>query len=259
MQRSETDRTLIFAHRGACLVAPENTLPAFQAAIDLGADGVELDVQYSSDGKLVVIHNPTLDDIAPGEGKVTAHTLEELRKYDAGSHFAPEFAGVKIPTLDEVLELLKDELIVNIELKALESTTMSIGVDVINTVRDHHMEDQVIISSFNPMALRKAKKRAREIEYALLLAPDLPGWTRSSLARRYSGADGLHPEAPMVDAAYMADARRQGLPVRVWTVNDEPEMRRLIALGVDAIITDAPDLLARVLTSSPSPSGRGPG
>ncbi len=259
MQQPETGRTLIFAHRGACLVAPENTLPAFQAAVDLGADGVELDVQYSSDSQLVVIHNPTLDDIAPGEGKVTSHTLEELRALDAGVAFSPEFAGTRIPTLDEVLELLKDRLIVNIELKALETTTMGIGVDVVNTVRNHHMEDQVIISSFNPMALRKAKKTAPEIECAVLLAPDLPGWTRSNLARRYAGATGLHPEAEMVDAAYMAAARRQGLPVRVWTVNDEAEMRRLIALNVAAIITDAPDLLARVLASSSSPTGRGPG
>jgi glycerophosphoryl diester phosphodiesterase len=259
MQQPKTDRPLIFAHRGACLVAPENTLPAFQAAVDLGADGVELDVQYTSDGQLVIIHNPTLDDIAPGEGKVTSHTLEELRELDAGVAFAPEFEGTRIPTLDEVLDLLKDKLIVNIELKALETTTMGIGVDVVNAVRDHGMADQVIISSFNPMALRKAKKSAPEIEFAILLAPDLPGWTRSSLARRYAGADGVHPEAPMVNETYMTAARRQRLPVRVWTVNDEPEMRRLAALNVDAIITDAPDLLARVLASSPSPGGRGQG
>jgi glycerophosphoryl diester phosphodiesterase len=260
MRRPDTDRPLIFAHRGACLVAPENTLPAFQAAVDLGADGVELDVQYSSDGQLVVMHNPSLDATTDGTGRVTSHTLEELRELDAGSYFAPEFAGTRIPTLDEVLDLLKGKLIVNIEIKALETTTVGIGVDTVKAVRARDMQDQVIISSFNPMALRRAKKAGPEIECAILLAPDLPGWTRSGLARRWSGADGLHPEAPMVNEAYMAQAKRQGLPVRVWTVNEEPEMRRLIALEVDAIITDAPDLLVRVLQPpSPSPSGRGQG
>ena len=256
MRRPDTDRPLIFAHRGACLVAPENTLPAFQRAVDLGADGVELDVQYSSDSQLVVIHNPSLDATTNGSGRVTSHTLEELRELDAGSYFAPEFAGTLIPTLDEVLDLLEGKLIVNIEIKALETTTAGIGVDTVNAVRAHNMQHQVIISSFNPMALRRAKKAGPDIECAILLAPDLPGWTRSGLARRWSGADGLHPEAPMVDEAYMAQAKRQGLPVRVWTVNDETEMRRLAALKVDAIITDAPDLLARVL-QSPRPSGGG--
>ena len=100
------NRPLIFAHRGACKVAPENTLPAFEAAVRLGADGVELDVQYSSDGGLVVFHNPTLDATTNGTGHVTAHTLDELRSLDAGSWFGPEFAGTRIPTLDEALDLL---------------------------------------------------------------------------------------------------------------------------------------------------------
>jgi glycerophosphoryl diester phosphodiesterase len=250
MPPTDMKRPLIFAHRGACLVAPENTLPAFQAAVDLGADGVELDVQYSSDGHLLVIHNPSLDATTSGSGRVTSHTLEDLRRLDAGSYFAPEFAGTPIPTLDEVLDLLKGKLIVNIEIKALQTSTVGIGMDTVKAVREHNMEDQVIVSSFNPMALRRAKKAGPEIECALLLAPDLPAWTRYGLTRRFSGATGLHPEAPMVDAAYMAQARKEGLPVRVWTVNEEAEMRRLIALGVDAIITDAPDRLRRILVET---------
>jgi glycerophosphoryl diester phosphodiesterase len=222
-------------------------LPAFQAAIELGADGAELDVQYSSDGKLVVIHNPTLEKTTNGAGRVTAHTFEELRTLDAGAHFAPQFAGVPIPSLDEVLELARGRLLLNIELKALESPTVNLGVDVVARVRAHGMADQVVISSFNPLALRRAKKAGPEIECALLTAPDLPGWMRAPLTFRFSRADGIHPEYPMVDAAFMAAARRRGRPVRPWTVNDEAEMRRLIALGVDAIITDAPDVARRLL------------
>lgn len=246
MQPSSDRRPLIFAHRGACRVAPENTLPAFQAAIDLGADGIELDVQYSSDGKLMVIHNPTLEATTDGAGRVTAHTFEELRRLDAGARFAPHFAGTPIPTLDEVLELAAGRLLVNIELKALDTVTAGIGVDVVHCVRAHGMADQVVISSFNPLALRRAKSAGPEIECALLTAADLPGWMRSRPTLWFSRADSIHPEHPMVDAAYMAWARGRGMAVRPWTVNEEAEMRRLIALGVDALITDLPDVALRL-------------
>lgn len=240
------DVPLIFAHRGACRVAPENTLPAFEAAIDLGADGIELDVQYSSDGKLVVIHNPTLETTTNGTGRVTAHTFEELRRLDAGVRFAPQFAGTPIPTLDEVLDLARGRLLVNIELKAFDTATFGIGADVVARVLAHDMADQVIISSFNPLALRRAKQAGPQIECALLTAPDLPGWMRSRPALWLSRADSIHPEHPMVDEAYMAWARRRGMAVRPWTVNEEADMRRLIALGVDALITDVPDVARRI-------------
>ena len=114
-------------------------------------------------------------------------------------------------------------------------------------VRAHDMVDQVVISSFNPVALRRAKNAGPEIEAGLLLAPDLPGWTRWAVTRSYSKANGLHPELPMVDAAYMAQAARLRLPVRVWTVNEPDDMQRMIDLGVDAIITDYPDRLVELL------------
>ncbi len=247
MKRPEQGRPLVFAHRGASKVAPENTLPAFEAAIRMGADGVELDVQYSSDGALVIFHNPHLDATTDGKGRVTAHTLDELRALDAGSWFDPQFAGTRIALLDEALDLLKDKLLVNIEIKALDAATMGLGADVVRAVRAHDMADQVVISSFNPLALRRAKTAGPEIEAGLLLAPDLPGWTRWGFTRGYSKADGLHPELPMVDAAYMAQAAGRRLPVRVWTVNEPDDMQRMIDLNVDAIITDYPDRLIALL------------
>lgn len=243
MKRPDVGRPLVFAHRGACKVAPENTLPAFEAAVRLGADGVELDVQYSSDGALVIFHNPRLEETTNGEGRVTSHTLAELRALDAGSKFDPKFAGTKIATLDEVLDLLKGKLLVNIEIKALDSATMGLGTDVVKAVRAHGMEDQVVMSSFNPLALRRAKLAGPEIEAGLLLAPDLPSWTRWAFTRSYSKADGLHPDVPMVDEAYLTKAAKLNMPVRVWTVNKPEDMQRMIDLGVDAIITDYPDRL----------------
>jgi glycerophosphoryl diester phosphodiesterase len=247
MRRPDFNRPLIFAHRGASKAAPENTLPAFEAAIRLAADGVELDVQYSSDGALVIFHNDTLEKTSNGTGRVTAHTLAELRALDAGSWFAPSFAGTRIPTLDEALDLMKDKLLVNVELKVLGALRSELGADAVKTIRQHGMADQVVISSFNPFALRQTKAAGPEIECALLLAHDLPGWMRWGVTRRHSRAEGLHPDFDMVDETYMARARKLGLPVRVWTVDDEAEMRRLIALGVDAIVTNVPDRLANLL------------
>jgi glycerophosphoryl diester phosphodiesterase len=247
MKRTITNRPLVFAHRGAKRVAPENTAPAFEAAIRLGADGIELDVQYSSDGKLVIFHDLSLEKTSNGTGRVSAHTFEELRALDAGSHFGPEFAGTMIPTLDEALEVARGKLLVNIELKTIEVKQSGLGPDVVDVVRRHAMMDEVVISSFNPFALRKSKQAGPEIEHGLLLAADLPGWTRWGLTLRHSRADGLHPELGMATREYVAAAKRRNLPVRVWTVDDEAEMRRLAGFGVDAIITDAPDVALAAL------------
>jgi glycerophosphoryl diester phosphodiesterase len=247
MKRTITDRPLVFAHRGAKRVAPENTIPAFEAAIRLGADGVELDVQYSSDGELVIFHDLSLEKTSTGKGRVSASTFEELRTLDAGSHFSAEFAGTQIPTLDEALETAKGKLLVNIELKTIEVAQSGLGPDVVTVVRRHDMADEVVISSFNPFALRKSKAAGSEIEHALLVAADLAGWTRWGLTLRHSRADGLHPEKDMVTPAYIAAARKRKMPVRVWTVNEETEMRRLADLGVDAIISDVPDVALAAL------------
>jgi glycerophosphoryl diester phosphodiesterase len=252
MKRIITKRPLVFAHRGAKRVAPENTLPAFEAAFRLGADGIELDVQYTSDGKLVIFHDLNLEKTSNGSGRLSAHTFDELRLLDAGSHFSPDFAGTQIPTLDEVLDLAKGKLLVNIELKSLDISGAKLGVDVVAVVRAHQMVDDVVISSFNPFVLRRSKQAGPDIEHALLLDLDTTGWTRWGLTLRYSRADGVHPETRMVDAAYVAAARRRKMPVRVWTVDDEAEMRRLAALSVDAIISDTPDIALRVVEGNAS-------
>ena len=246
MKRPDVNRPLIFAHRGANHVCPENTLPAFAAAVDLGADGVELDVQFSSDGRLVIIHDYSLDKTTSGKGRVVSLPYADLQQLDAGSWFAPEFAATCIPTLDQVLDLLKGKLLINIELKSLDMAS-TLGRDVVRCVREHDMAEQVVLSSFNPFTLRGARRAGPEFECALLISPDLPGWMRSGLTRRWSLAQALHPEFVMVDERYMADARKRKLPVRPWTVNEEADMRRMLDLGVDAIITDWPDRLKALL------------
>ena len=249
IRTSGAGRPLVFAHRGACKVAPENTMPAFEAAIRLGADGIELDVQHSSDGHLVVFHDLTLDGLTNGTGRVTAHPIGALRQLDAGSHFGAQYAGTRIPLLNEVLDLVRGKLPVNIELKVPQLNDAGLGADVVSAVRDHDMADDVVISSANPFTVRNAKLAGPEIECALLVAHDLPGWMRWGSTRRYSRADSIHPEAVMVDEKYTSWARSAGLSLRVWTVNEDAVFRRLSMLGIDAVFTDVPDRMLEIARS----------
>ena len=247
MKNPHPERPLIFAHRGAKAVAPENTIPAFLKAIELGADGVELDVQFSADGALVVIHNPVLDETTNGHGRVTAHTLEELKKLDAGSWFAPEFAGTRLCTLEEALDAIGDRLLINIEMKSFSMGNDGMAEQVAEIIQRRNLYDQVIVSSFNPFSLRRLKKIDPRIETGLLYATGLPIYLSRAWLRPWAKPDALHPEHVMVDEAYMRWARRQSYPVNVWTVNELDEMRRMIALEVNAIITDYPDRLRELL------------
>lgn len=247
MRNPHPERPLIFAHRGAKAVAPENTIPAFLKAAELGADGVELDVQFSADGALVVIHNPTLEQTTDGHGRVTSFTLEELKQLDAGAKFDPRFAGTRLCTLEEALDAIGDRLLVNIEMKSFAMGTDGMAEQVAEIIRKRALYDQVIVSSFNPFALRRLKRTDPHIETGLLYAPDLPIYLSRAWLRPWARPDAMHPEHVMVDAAYMRWARRNNYPVNVWTVNETADMQRMIELGVNAIITDYPDRLRELL------------
>lgn len=247
MRNPHPERPLVFAHRGAKAVAPENTIPAFLKAIELGADGVELDIQFSADGALVVIHNPTLEQTTDGHGRVTSFTLEELKQLDAGAKFDPRFAGTRLCTLEEALDAIGDRLLVNIEMKSFAMGTDGMAEQVAEIIRKRALYDQVIVSSFNPFALRRLKRTDPRIETGLLYAPDLPIYLSRAWLRPWAKPDAMHPEHVMVDAAYMRWARRNKYPVNVWTVNEVADMQRMIELGVNAIITDYPDRLRELL------------
>lgn len=247
MRNPHPERPLIFAHRGAKAVAPENTIPAFLKAAELGADGVELDVQFSADGALIVIHNPTLEQTTDGHGRVTSFTLEELKQLDAGAKFDPRFAGTRLCTLEEALDAIGDRLLVNIEMKSFAMGTDGMAEQVAEIIRKRALYDQVIVSSFNPFALRRLKRTDSRIETGLLYAPDLPIYLSRAWLRPWAKPDAMHPEHVMVDAAYMRWARCNNYPVNVWTVNETADMQRMIELGVNAIITDYPDRLRKLL------------
>jgi glycerophosphoryl diester phosphodiesterase len=243
------ERVLNLAHCGASAVAPPNTLAAFDKAIELGADGIEFDVHLSADGVPVVIHDFTVEATTDGSGRVADLTLAQLKELDAGSSFAPAFAGEHIPTLQEVLEAVGGQLLLNIELKTVSPRDHGLERAVIDQVKQHELSDRVLLSSFNPFSLRRAKGIAPHIPTGLLYAPGMPLPLRRAWMASLVPHEARHPEHTMVDGRYMAWARRHDYRVHTWTVDDPNEMRHLIALGVDAIITNVPDTLHDVIES----------
>lgn len=230
---------LIWAHRGARRQAPENTLPAFRRAVELGAEGVEFDVQLSADGIPVVIHDETLDRTTDGHGRVVDHTLAQLRELDASAG-RPGFAGVRIPTLEAVLATLAPAtLAINIELKNSVVDYPGLERAVLDTVADQHLAERVLLSSFNAESVQRLGALTsipRALVYERLLRRP---W---ALALRL-GATAVHPPSRFVlSRAYVARAHQVGLAVRVWTVNSEREVERMHRCGVDGIFTDVPDV-----------------
>jgi glycerophosphoryl diester phosphodiesterase len=249
------DRVLNFAHRGASHNAPQNTLAAFSLALEMEADGVELDVQVSRDGEAVVIHDFTVDATTNGQGPVKDKTLAELKELDAGSWFdAPSinsghcrFAGEHIPTLQEVIVEVGQQLLLNIELKVTGFGDEGLVVEVVRLIEDHNLVHRAIVSSFNPLALRRVKRLNPHICSGLLYYFDLPVHLIRTPFLLLADPDALHPEKRLVTPKYMTWAKERGYRVNAWTVDEPAEMERLIALGVDGIITNRPDVLRKVL------------
>lgn len=236
----------IIAHRGASAVCPENTLIAFERSLELGATGIETDVQMSSDGRLVLIHDETLSRTAGAEGWVKDHTYDELRTRDAGSWFHADFAGERIPSLEELFKLVQGRgILLNLELKNGIVSYKGMEEKIIQAIRDWKMEQQVILSSFNHASLVRCKRLAPEIRTALLYMEKL--YRPYDYAAKLE-ASGLHPYRLAVTYEEVAAALAQGIVTYPFTVNDPAEMQAMIDMGVQGIITDVPDVLASLVT-----------
>lgn len=244
------NRPLNFAHRGASYEAPANTLAAFMLAAELGADGIEFDVQLSKDGQVVVIHDFTLDATTDGHGPVGDKTLDELQALDAGSWFDAAFAQQRIPTLQEVADAVGHRLLLNIELKTQSLRDDGLAAAVVKAVEENNLQDRVVISSFNPLAVWRAKHLNVDLPAGLTYTPDSPFFLRRPWLRYVVPLDALHPFHTLVDGAYLRWARQRGFRVHTWTVDDTGEMQRLVQAGVDLLITNRPDLLWQVLQAS---------
>lgn len=230
--------TEIFAHRGASGYAPENTLEAFRLAMEQGADGIELDVHLTKDGEVVVIHDETLDRTSNGHGNVRDYTLEELKKFSFHNHME-KYQGVQIPTLKEVLNLVKNSCMkVNIELKTGIYWYEGIEEKTMDIVKTMGMEDRVIYSSFNHYSIQKVLEQNSDAETAYLFS-DVP--LNMEKYAKDTGVKGLHPAVYHLKMAdFLETYMKSGLKVRVWTVNNKEDMKMFIDAGVDAIITNYP-------------------
>ena len=240
-------RPLNIAHRGARDVAPENTLAAFRAAMDAGADGIELDVTRCATGEIVVIHDDTLDRTTDGCGAVGATPLEALRALDAGSWFSPDFAGERVPLLHEVLDLVAGQMRVNIEIKGHRLLGDGTEGDIAEMVLARGMENQVVVSSFNPAALWRMRWAAPGLQRGFLYGTATPIGITRGWAQLLARPQALHPHHTMLRSEDVRRLKARGYRVNAWTVNDAVEMQRMIALGVDGIITDHPAKLSKLL------------
>lgn len=315
----------IIAHRGASYVAPENTIAAFRAAHTEGADGIETDVQLTLDGKMVMHHNYSIDANSNGSGLVSQMTEQQLRQFDFGSWKGPEFAGERIPTLEECLESAKDFRVINIELKAPLSRDINYVEQVAAEIRKSGLQEKIIVSAFDHSLLRQLKQLAPEIKVGALtlatlasspmaaamqhcipldipiaqirmedihLPPEavgglaglnIPGAEpRAVVLELLSGLGAMFPGATAREV--IAQLKRQedlvtymteldfraeylhceyqscqkdpqligkihqlGIGVNPWTVDGEAEMRALLVMEPDGIITNRPDLLKKIL------------
>jgi glycerophosphoryl diester phosphodiesterase len=239
-------KPVIFAHRGASGYAPENTMAAFKKGIEMGAKGIELDVHLTKDGQIVVCHDENIKRTSNGEGLIMDMTLEELKKFDFGVRFSSEFEGEKIPTLEEVLELIEDwDGILNIEIKAAPRQYLAgLEKEVVELVKKYSMVDKIIISSFNHYSLAEVKKIAPEFKTGILYSELIyEPWEYV----KNVGACAIHPGLISLTEEVIKGCIKNGVMVNVWTVNQSEHMKMLIEAGVDGIITNYPDTAVKLV------------
>ncbi|GEL76071.1 glycerophosphodiester phosphodiesterase [Tenuibacillus multivorans] len=236
-----TISTQIFAHRGASRYAPENTLPAFEMAHEIGVDGIELDVQLTKDLIPVITHDENIRRTTNGTGFVQNYTLEELQQFDAGFWFSKRFYNTPIMSLNEFLHWVKDKnLLINLELKTNVIEYPTIEKRVLEQLYDLDLISRTVISSFNPQTIQ----RVRELDHDIELA-----WLTKIQVRRIQdfiseiGANAVHIRSRLLSSKMVKFMIEEQIPYRVYTVNRVSLMRKCVTMGADGIFTDIPDIM----------------
>ncbi len=226
----------VIAHRGGKVWAPENTLAAFRQSLKAGVDAIELDIQRVQSGELIVFHDQELSRTTNGFGQVASCSLDEIKRLSAGSWFDAAFKEEKVPTLQEVLDLVSGQVTLNIEIKNLPHSYEDIEEDLL-ALLENYDHDKVVVSSFDHRILKKLKGR---INTALLMvgAP----YSISEYCRDL-GATFFHCQKDHVNEEVLAEAKEGGVKVFTWVANTEREWSRLMKLEVDGIISDDPENL----------------
>ena len=249
---------VVHGHRGAAGLAPENTLAAFREAMALGVDALEMDLHVTRDGEVVIIHDETLDRTTDGQGSIADLTLEQIKHRDVGSKFAPAFRGERIPTLQEVIELIKasgnTRIRMDLEMKfgeGQEGRPADFEERVLEVLRETGFVERVNVISFHHPSLGKVKALEPKIRTGLLEGGQQSPRDPVGLVRQYR-ADYYFPKFRQVTAALVVALHDAGIPIVPWTVNEAAEMQRLMSLGIgnrtgDGIATDFPDRLLKLL------------
>lgn len=239
---------LIFAHRGASAYAPENTLPAFELAIQQNADVIELDAKLSADGHVVVIHDQSVDRTTNGSGRISELTLARLRELDAGSHFSNAFHGEHIPTLEEVLEICAGRIFLNIELTNYWAPFDTLPMKVAQLIELSDLAEQILVSSFHPIPLRRFHHLLPSIPIGFLAKRGAAGAiSRSWVGNALIPYQAIHLEKNDISPALMTKMHQSGKRVHAFTVNSADEMAKLLSLNIDGIITDDPIIAHQVI------------
>jgi glycerophosphoryl diester phosphodiesterase len=234
---------LITGHRGASGLAPENTISAMQKAIEVGSDYSELDVQETSDGVLILLHDSSLKRTTGIEKNIWELDYASLDDLDAGSWFGPEFKGESIPTLEEVMDFVRGKMKLNIEMKVNSHEEM-LAERVVKTIEKKDFISECIITSFDFESINKVRALNKKIQVGYLFSK-IP----EDVDVFAADVDLFSVNYKIVDAEFVKKANANHKSVHVYTVNDPEEMKRLINIGVDNIITDRPDVLKDVLQS----------
>ncbi len=237
----------IFAHRGASRKYPENTLIAFEAALKMGANGIECDVQLTKDGHIVVIHDVTLQRTTSGFGLVRQYTLSQLKKLDAGSWFDPRFRHTRIPTLDEVLRWVHSvpfPVFINIELKNVLIPQPNLEKKLIDITEEYGLMNRIIFSTYNTSSLVKLKKLCPSASTALLYFGklDKPWKLAKQIHAQY-----IHPPADRTNHELVKSCHKEGLGVHPYGANDPDTIKQIAKLGVEGIITERPRAAKKIL------------
>ena len=244
---------IIIGHRGASGYAPEHTFASWDLALTMSVDYIEQDLQMTSDGVLVVMHDPTLDRTTSGSGEVIRHTLAEVQALDAGAWFDPKFAGERVRTLCELFERYGRDTNYYIETKNPEDAP-GMEEKLLELINEFRLREgaverwQVLIQSFSTASLRKIQQMDVALPLIQLIEKEYSSeQIQARLPEISEYAVGIGPSRVSVDAQLVEAAHRNGLHVHPYTVNDEFEMRRLIDAGVDGMFTDYPDRLCEVI------------
>lgn len=243
----ELPRPIIFAHRGASVLAPENTLASFNLALTQGADAIELDAKLSADEQVVVIHDRTLDRTTDGTGFLSRKTLAELRELDAGSSFSDKFRGEKIPLLEEVFQSVGKKIFINVELTNYATPYDKLVEKVCALITKYGLEESVLFSSFFSRNLMKAFRLLPKVPRGLLAKPGWIGAWARSFGFTFGEYAALHPNFIDVNEQEIHRVHKLGRRVHVWTIIKAEQIVCLKDWGADGIFTKDPESALRAV------------